>query len=366
MSATVVDRWGQGDPSANLGLELTTRCNSTCGYCFAREGLVREASLPLSLAIQICTEGYQAGYRHLHLTGGEPLLWEGLLDLVEAGLAQGYRSIFLNSNATLFSPDVVRRLARYPRLAVSVSLQGDAAQHDRLRGSGAYRRAVRGLASALAAGLSVTVFTAVGKTLLADLAAFAAGVHTTFPGIQRLTLIQMMPVRGQPIDWADELLEPEDFLRLVRTVAALNLFGWKTDVLNAPLATVTADFLHMPWIPRSQPRHRPGRLMVRANREITLTHSARANFGRYQPGMLAKVLDGEAYCAAVAPDDVVCPTCRFVGRCRAHGLTQPAFGAGGRRSSGPYCQRVLSQTAVDTRASKEDPAGIHLPAQPAT
>lgn len=366
MSATGVDRGKAREGAANLGLELTTCCNSTCGYCFAREGVVREASLPLSLAIQICTEGYQTGYRHLHLTGGEPLLWEGLFDLVAAAFEQGYRSIFLNSNATLFSPDVVRRLARYPRLAVSISLQGDAAQHDRLRGPGAYRRTVRGLAAALAAGLSVTVFTAVGKTLLADLAAFATGVHTTFSGIQQLTLIQMMPVREPPIDLANELLGPEDFLRLVRTVAALNLFGWKTDVLNAPLATVAADYLHMPWIPRSQPLYRPGRLMVRANREITLAHSARTNFGCYQPGLLAKVLDDEDYCAAVAPDDAICPTCRFVGRCRAHGMTQPEFGAGGRHSPEPYCQRVLSQTTVDAGATKEGPAGIHPPVQPDT
>ncbi len=366
MSVTPVDRWGEGGGSANLGLELTTSCNSACVYCFAREGLAQDTTLPLPLAIRICTEGYQAGYRHLHLTGGEPLLWEGLFDLVEAVLAQGYRSIFLNSNATLFSPDVVRRLARYPRLAVSVSLQGDAAQHDRLRGPGTYRRAVRGLAAALAAGLPVTVFTVVGKTLLADLAAFAAGVHSTFAGIQRLTLIQMMPVQGQAIEGADELLDPEDFLRLVRTVAALNLFGWKTDVLNAPLATVAADYLRMPWIPRSQPCCRPGHLMVRANREITLTHSARANFGRYQPGLLARVLDDENYRAAVAPDGVLCPACRFVGRCRAHGLTQPAFGPGGRYFPEPYCQRVLSQAAVDTRVTKEDPAGIHPPVQPDT
>ncbi len=341
MIPQVADVRPAGRPSRNLGLELTTHCNSPCRHCFARAGRERDASLAPELAHAIWAEGYRSGYRHLHLTGGEPLLWQGLFDLLETVFARGGRSVFLNSNGMLFSADVVRRLACHDGLAVSVSLQGEAQQHDRMRGAGSYRKARRGILAALEAGLDVTVFMVVGRSLLADLAPLVMRVFEEFPGINRVTLIQMLRTREDIFDLSEELLDPDGFLRLVRTVASLNLFGLKTDVLNAPLVNVAAELLHMPWIPPSQPLHRPGRLIIRANRDITLAHSTLERFGRYQPGMIDQVLNSRPYRQAVATDEETCPACRFVNHCRAHHLFRPWAAA---EHSGPrFCQAVLSR-----------------------
>jgi MoaA/NifB/PqqE/SkfB family radical SAM enzyme len=330
-----------------LGIELTTRCNSPCRHCFARAGLTREACLSPEDAHAICAEGFASGYRHLHLTGGEPLLWEGLDDLLAEAFAMGYESIFLNSNGMLLTRAVVRRLARFKGLALSVSLQGETQNHDRLRGPGAYRKTVRGIRRALEAGMDLTVFTVVGKPWLKDLAAWATGLFEDFAGINRLTLIQIIRVREDDVDLSQELLEPEDFLRLVRTVAGLNLFGFKTDVLNNPLVNVAAELLRMPWIPPSQPLCRPGRLMIRASRDMTLAHSTWERFGRYRPGMIGQVLAAPGYRRAVAADEATCPRCAFVSVCRGHGLLQPSGADGPIRPGIPFCQRVLALTACD-------------------
>ena len=154
----------------------------------------------------------------------------------------------------------------------------------------------------------------------------------------------MLRVRHDTGDLSPELLDPVDFLRLVRTVALLNRYGLKTDVLNDPLVNVTAKRLQMPWIPRSQPLRRSGRLMIRANGDITLAHSTRESFGCYQPGMIPRVLASTRYRQAVAADNQICPACRFKVHCRSAGMLRPSDTRMDLNPDKPYCQRVLSLT----------------------
>ena len=84
-----------------LSLEVTTRCNSTCSHCFVRARTPQRSSLPPDLVKGILHEGYETGYRHLHLTGGEPLLWKGLMDILERAFGMGYETAFLNTNGTV-------------------------------------------------------------------------------------------------------------------------------------------------------------------------------------------------------------------------------------------------------------------------
>jgi MoaA/NifB/PqqE/SkfB family radical SAM enzyme len=342
MNGKSVDRTDAEIRSENLSIELTSRCNSLCKHCFVRAGRNNKADLSPGVVEQICAEGFNAGYRHLHLTGGEPMLWHGLFELLDRAFALNYQRVFLNSNGTLFTADAVRQLARYDGLGVSVSLQGNEALHDHTRGQGAYRQAAQGIVAALDAGVPVTVFAAIGKTLLEDLAAFAAHVYKEFYGLKQLILIQMIRVKDDLYDLTRELLDPEDFLRMVRTVAMLNLCGCKTGVLNDPLVNVVAEHMKMPWIPPSHRLHRPGRLFVRANGDITLAHSTWERYGRYQPGMITRVLGSERYRMAVAAEDKVCPSCRFVVRCRKNGMIRPSEQVMDMKPEVPYCQRVLT------------------------
>ena len=327
---------------ANLGIELTTRCNSDCVHCFARVGAASENALTPDLARTLCREGYNAGFRQLHFTGGEPLLWSGLFDLLEMVCELGYDSVFLNTNGLLVTEAVASRLAQFPGLGISVSLQGPAPLHDAMRGRGAYDKAAEGILRALEAGLAVTIFAALGQTLLMRLPAYAAELNATFAGIERLTLIQLFrPEKGR-CDFSDELLGPEDFLRMVRTVSALNLCGFTTHVLNDPLVNVVAGMLRLPLVPRSHPLVRPGKLMVRANLDITLAHSTPEIIGQYRPGMITKTLTCDCYCNAVAQDDTTCPMCPYIDQCRKHGKLHPSPSVMDMQPEVPYCQRVLA------------------------
>ena len=237
------------------------------------------------------------------------------------------------------------RLAHYPGLGLSVSLQGPADLHDAMRGGGAYRQATAGIQRALETGLPVRIFAALGRSLLAQLPAFAADLNETFAGIERLTLIQLFRLDQGACDFADELLRPEDFIHMVRTVSALNLCGLTTDVLNDPLVNVVAGMLQLPLVPRSHPLVRPGKLMVRANLDISLAHSTPEIIGQYRPGMIVKMLTCDCYCKAVAQDDTTCPMCPYIDHCRKHGKQHPSPQAMDMLPEVAYCQRVLAGIA---------------------
>jgi MoaA/NifB/PqqE/SkfB family radical SAM enzyme len=334
-----------GVSEESLSIEVTNYCNSACLHCFARAGIVRRSSLSVDLVKGIIAEGHDAGYRHLHITGGEPLLLKGLFETLDYSFDMGYKAVFLNTNGTLIAKDVGNRLAAYDCLSISVSLEGPEPLHDRLRGKGSYRRTVRGIERALDAGNDLIVFTTARKGLLPELPHFAEDLYKRFSGIKYLALIQLIRVTDNGFALSEELLEPEDFLQLVQTVSLLNLCGLRAIVLRNPLVSVVSKLIQMPWIPQVHPLYRDGSMIVMANRNITAVHSSRNSFGSYKPGMIQKVLASDGYRKAVLPDETTCPSCKYVGLCRENGMVRPSEGYRDMCTKVPYCKRVLERIA---------------------
>ncbi len=328
-----------------LSVEVTTRCNNSCSHCFVRARGPRKSSLAPDLVRTMVREGYEAGYRHLHITGGEPLLWDGLLNIFDYAFALGYRTAFLNTNGTLLTGELSRKLAIYRRLAVSVSLQGPRRRHDLIRGKGSYDRAWKGIKKGLDAGLRVHIFTTVGRSFIPDLPRFAERVFGMYPAVEDLTFIQLIRVREDVFDLSKEVLGPDDFLRLVRIVSFLNLYGLRIDVLNNPLAAVASKLLNMPWVSRSPPLYRPGTIMVTAERRIRVAHSTMDHFGRYEPGILLRIIRSKEYRHAVEQDQRVCRNCVFSHLCRTEGMTRPSEWYRDMFPRVPYCKRVLAKAS---------------------
>lgn len=341
MGRNVVEESYPGVFKERLGIEVTTKCNINCSHCFARAGITEPLSLSLKLAKEIMAEGYSLGYRNFHITGGEPLLWEGLLDALDYAFDMGYQTGFLNTNGTLLTVDFSGRLAAYKSLSISVSLEGTEAFHNHLRGEGSYRQAVQGIERALVAGIDLFIFTTVYKSLLPDLPRFAGDLYKKFNSIKYLTLIQLIPVTDSTFTLSGELLDPEDFLQLVDKVSLLNLLGLRTRFLNNPLAYVTSKLLKILWIPRSEPLYSEGSMIVMANRDICLSHSTRDKLGKYESGMIEKVLASDSYRKAVAPDERTCPYCRYYDLCMGNGMVRPLEWQWDGHSSVSYCQKVL-------------------------
>jgi MoaA/NifB/PqqE/SkfB family radical SAM enzyme len=328
-----------------LSIEVTTHCDGHCRHCFALTGVARRASLGLDVVKQAVKEGYNSAYRRLHITGGEPLLWEGLFAALDYAAGVGYQKISLNTNGRFLTAAAARRFAAYPGLSISVSLEGPEVLHDRIRGDGSYKRTVAGIDQALEAGVDLAIFTVAGKSLLAVLPHFVDEVYQRFPGIRYLTLIQLIAATDNGFDLKEELLGPEEFLELVQTAGLLNLAGLRTNLKNSPLARVVSKLIGMPWVPPSYPLYRAGSLIVMANGNISLAHSRRDSLGQYAPGMIQQVLASDEYRRAVAPDRSTCPACKYSGLCRENGMLRPAARHMDLQLEAPYCKRVMDRAA---------------------
>lgn len=329
----------------NLSIEVTTHCNSACSHCFVRAALSKPSEMSVDLAKDILSEGYRLGYRRLHITGGEPLLWEGLFETLDSAFSLGYKKVLINTNGTLLTENDLSRFSDYDGLSISVSLQGPESLHDRMRGKDSHRRAMQGIEKALDKGIDLFIFTTVTKSLIPVLFHFADDLHETFPDIKCLTFIQLIRVKDDLFDLSKELLAPEDFLRLVYMVPLLNLNGHKTEILNNPLAAVVAKLAGVPLIPPTKPLHRDGHLIVLANGHITLSHSTHHSFGRYETGMIERALCSNGYQVAVAPDQTTCPSCGYSKLCKENKMIRPSEWYRDMVSGIPYCKRVLDRAS---------------------
>lgn len=328
----------------NLSIEVTTECNSSCSYCFARAGKTGDRSLSFDIVKDVLSEGYETGYRGLHITGGEPLLYEHLFEVIGLASKLGYESIFLNTNGTLLTENIAGILSEYRNiLTLSISLQGDRVMHDYYRGSGTWETAVRGLENTCRAGLKNSVFTTVTRSLLPDIPGFAESLIREYPGIECLTLIQIIRVHNDFFDLSFDLLRPQDFIRLVLTCSFLNLYGIPVYILENPLANAAARLLGTDWSPEAPPLYRKGRLVVLSNGDVTLAHSSRDSFGKYSPGMIKRTLYSEEYKTAVAPDTRACPECGHYTKCRESGMLRPSEWFRGMDEEPPFCRRVLDR-----------------------
>ena len=325
----------------NLTIELTTRCTSECLHCFARADRETVHEMNFETASSILAEGFNLGYRHLHLTGGEPLLWPGLEEILSLACKAGFGRIFINTNAHLLNKSAAEMLSEFKSiLHLSVSLQGPEEHHDFFRGKGSFLRAVSGMETALDEGLPVNIFTTVDRTLINKLPRFIDTCFRKYSEIESHTLIQLVRVHGDNRPLEDYFITPQDFTSLVKMTALLRVAGYPVAILENPLAASAAHLMSIEWLPAEQPLLRIGRLVVLADKSITLAHSVRDSFGTWEPGMLEKVVNSAEYRDAAGTESEACKNCRHMLNCRTSGIIRPSEWFRNFNDK-PFCVEVL-------------------------
>jgi radical SAM protein with 4Fe4S-binding SPASM domain len=140
--------------------ESTVRCNLACVHC--RRLDVADAAASDDLTgdefRRVLDSAATLGRPVVVFSGGEPLTRDDWEPLAAHATALGL-PIALATNGTLVDDAMAGRIAAASFRRVSVSLDGaDAATHDAFRGvSGAFERALRGIAALRARGVSVQV-----------------------------------------------------------------------------------------------------------------------------------------------------------------------------------------------------------------
>ncbi|XEU33443.1 GTP 3',8-cyclase MoaA [Tistrella bauzanensis] len=146
-----------------MRLSVTDRCDLRCVYCMAESMtfLPKADLLTLEELARLSRAFMGLGVRKLRLTGGEPLVRRGIMDLIaDLGrdvVAGRLEELTLTTNATLLDRHA-EGLARAGVRRVNVSLDSrDPARFQRITRWGAIDRVMGGIAAAKAAGLQVKI-----------------------------------------------------------------------------------------------------------------------------------------------------------------------------------------------------------------
>ncbi len=136
-----------GECSGIIQVHPTTRCNLECAHCYSHSSPSATAALPADLVCRAIEDAAQLGFRIVSLSGGEPLVYDGLDDIVATVKRCG-------SRVNLVSNGILIRSSRYERLAgsfsiVALSLDGLRERHSAIRGSEKSFDQVRAAAAAL-------------------------------------------------------------------------------------------------------------------------------------------------------------------------------------------------------------------------
>lgn len=179
---------------------LTDRCNLACRHCAVAN--LQGTLYPLAAIRAEMTMLYQAGVRVLLFYGGEPFLWTSqgktVRDLVIEAKTMGFLLVSIVTNGThpLEVPEAD---------LILVSLDGDAAHHDAIRGQ-TYDLILKHIRAAPARNLALymavnrTNLTAVGAVLklsaqLPQVTGCAFNLHTPYPGTEALALTREEKLR---------------------------------------------------------------------------------------------------------------------------------------------------------------------------
>ena len=135
---------------------VTRRCNLKCRHCYAQAtASAGPEELARAEALALLQDLRDFGVPVVLFSGGEPLMREGLLDLVAWTVKAGMRAV-ISTNGTLIDRDTARRLKDLALSYVGISLDGTEATHDAFRGApGSFAAALEGVRRLKEVGLKV-------------------------------------------------------------------------------------------------------------------------------------------------------------------------------------------------------------------
>lgn len=141
-----------------LRMSVTDGCNLRCRYCMPPDGMAEcpcRTAMSADEFVEIARAAAELGMKKLRITGGEPLVLDGLPELVERLAAiDGIEDISLTTNATLLAP-LADRLYQAGIHRINISLDTlDPAKYTQMTRGGRLSDALEGIRAAMQVGMN--------------------------------------------------------------------------------------------------------------------------------------------------------------------------------------------------------------------
>jgi radical SAM protein with 4Fe4S-binding SPASM domain len=191
--------------------EITLQCDLACRHCGSRAGHARTDELTTAECLDLVRQMAELGVMEVTLIGGEAYLREDWTDIIRE-----IRRLGMSATMTTGGRGITAEKARAAKEAglesVSISIDGNEATHDRLRGvKGSYQSAFQAMDLMRAAGVKVSTNTQINRLTLPELpelleALAAHGGHSW--------QLQLTVPMGRAADEPEVLFQPYEMLEL--------------------------------------------------------------------------------------------------------------------------------------------------------
>ena len=189
-----------------LRLSVTDRCDLRCAYCMPKEMkfLPRTEVLSLDELDALASAFIRLGITKLRLTGGEPLVRKGFVELVTGlsrHLGKGLDELVITTNGTRLA-EHASALARHGVRRINVSIDSlDPANYARITRGGDIGRVIAGVDAAIDAGIAVKINTvALANDNLDEVVALADWAHQRGAAISFIEVMPLGDVEASRID----------------------------------------------------------------------------------------------------------------------------------------------------------------------
>jgi SynChlorMet cassette radical SAM/SPASM protein ScmF len=141
-------------PLRSIYFYPTESCNLRCIHCWVQPAHAyndkvyqsqNQDNVSVEVMEKVVQDGLTLGLNHIKVTGGEPFLAPNLFEYLDV-FSRSKLSLGIETNATLLTEDMVRRLKRCHLKQISVSLDGSSAVvHEKVRAvKGCFEKAITG------------------------------------------------------------------------------------------------------------------------------------------------------------------------------------------------------------------------------
>jgi len=210
-----------------MRISLTDRCNLRCIYCMPEKGVTQMSHgdiLRFDEIVAIVRAAAGLGIKRIRLTGGEPLVRKGVVDLVgQIASIEGIDDVSLTTNGVLL-PRMAEDLRRAGLKRVNISLDSlDPDQFAMITRVGSLQDTLDGIDAALAVGFKPVKVNAVTvRRLNQDFYSFA---RMSVDRPLHMRFIEYMPVGGGEEDpgcgWDEsDVISSDEVLAIINEQAA--------------------------------------------------------------------------------------------------------------------------------------------------
>ncbi len=136
-----------------LQVHPLNRCNIACSHCYTSSGPDKGGELSIELLRDCLEDAATLGYRQLAVSGGEPLLYKSLIELLSCARALGMITT-VTTNGMLLTPHRWEGLSELIDV-IAISIDGVPEEHDTIRRHpGAFARTLANLKVVRSSGVS--------------------------------------------------------------------------------------------------------------------------------------------------------------------------------------------------------------------